>query len=93
MIYKVIKGLSENKSDNSKIENEAKKEIIDPVFFSYIWELNNFMLCPFCREKIHLVDPDQLKMEQLSGEEGFAAVKEKRDLQLLNVFNSKSLQL
>ena len=25
----VIKGLSENKSDNSKIENEVKKEIID----------------------------------------------------------------
>jgi glycine hydroxymethyltransferase len=29
LIYKVIKGLSENKSDNSKIENEVKKEIID----------------------------------------------------------------
>ena len=25
----VIKGLSENKTDNSKIENEVKKEIID----------------------------------------------------------------
>jgi glycine hydroxymethyltransferase len=29
LIYKVIKGLSENKSDNSKIENEVKKDIID----------------------------------------------------------------
>ncbi len=29
LIYKVVKGLSENKSDNSKIENEVKKEIID----------------------------------------------------------------
>ncbi len=29
LIYKVIKGLSKNKSDNSKIENEVKKEIID----------------------------------------------------------------
>ena len=29
LIYKVIKGLSENKSDNSKIENEVKKEIIE----------------------------------------------------------------
>jgi glycine hydroxymethyltransferase len=29
LIYKVIKGLSENKSDNSKIENKVKKEIID----------------------------------------------------------------
>jgi len=29
LIYKVIKGLSENKLDNSKIENEVKKEIID----------------------------------------------------------------
>ena len=25
LIHKVIKGLSENKSDNSKIENEVKK--------------------------------------------------------------------
>jgi glycine hydroxymethyltransferase len=29
LIYKVIKGLSENKSDNSRIEKEVKKEIID----------------------------------------------------------------
>ena len=29
LIYKVIKGLSDNKSDNSKIENEVKKEIIN----------------------------------------------------------------
>ena len=29
LIYKVIKGLSENKLDNSKIENGVKKEIID----------------------------------------------------------------
>ena len=29
LIHKVIKGLSENKTDNSKIENEVKKEIID----------------------------------------------------------------
>ena len=29
LIYKVIKGLSENKTDNSKIENEVKKEIIE----------------------------------------------------------------
>ena len=29
LIHKVIIGLSENKSDNSKIENEVKKEIID----------------------------------------------------------------
>ena len=29
LIYKVIKGLSVNKSDNSKIEKEVKKEIID----------------------------------------------------------------
>ena len=29
LIYKVIKGLSEKKSDNSKIENEVKKEIIE----------------------------------------------------------------
>jgi glycine hydroxymethyltransferase len=29
LIYKVVKGLSENKTDNSKIENEVKKEIID----------------------------------------------------------------
>ena len=29
LIHKVIKGLSESKSDNSKIENEVKKEVID----------------------------------------------------------------
>ena len=29
LIYKVVKGLSENMTDNSKIENEVKKEIID----------------------------------------------------------------
>ncbi len=29
LIYKVVKGLSENKEDNSKVENEVKKEIID----------------------------------------------------------------
>ena len=29
LIHKVIKGLSENNSDNSKIENEVRKEIID----------------------------------------------------------------
>ena len=29
LIHKVIKGLSENKTDNSKIENEVKKEIIN----------------------------------------------------------------
>ena len=29
LIYKVVKGLSENKTDNSKIENEVKKEIIE----------------------------------------------------------------
>jgi len=29
LIHKVIKGLSEKKSDNSKIENEVKKEIVD----------------------------------------------------------------
>ena len=29
LIYKVVKGLSENKTDNSKIENEVQKEIID----------------------------------------------------------------
>ena len=29
LIYKVIKGLSENKLDNSKIENEVKKEVIN----------------------------------------------------------------
>jgi glycine hydroxymethyltransferase len=39
-IHKVIKGLSENKSDNSKIENEVKKDIIDlcaafPIYNNY----------------------------------------------------------
>ena len=29
LIYKVVKGLSDNKTDNSKIENEVQKEIID----------------------------------------------------------------
>ena len=29
LIYKVIKGLSENKLDNSKLEKEVKKEIVD----------------------------------------------------------------
>ena len=29
LIYRVIKGLSENKSDNSKIEKEVKKRVID----------------------------------------------------------------
>ena len=29
LIYRVIKGLSENKLDNSKVENEVKKEIIN----------------------------------------------------------------
>ena len=29
LIYKVIKGLSNNKSDNSQIENEVKKEVIN----------------------------------------------------------------
>ena len=29
LIYKVIKNLSENKTDNSKIENEVKKEVIN----------------------------------------------------------------
>ena len=28
LIYKVIKGLSENKEDNSKIENEVKKDVV-----------------------------------------------------------------
>ena len=37
LIYKVIKGLSESKSDNSKIENEVKKEIIDlALLFLYM---------------------------------------------------------
>ena len=29
LIYKVIKGLSENKTDNSNIEKDVKKEVID----------------------------------------------------------------
>ena len=29
LIFKVIDGLSENKEDNSKIEKETQKEIID----------------------------------------------------------------
>ena len=29
LIHKVIKGLSDNKTDNSRVENEVKKEIID----------------------------------------------------------------
>ena len=29
LIYKVIKGLSKNQEDNSKIEKEVQKEIID----------------------------------------------------------------
>ena len=29
LIYKVIKGLSDNKLDNSKIENEVQKEVVD----------------------------------------------------------------
>ena len=29
LIHKVIKGLSDNKLDNSKVENEVKKEIIN----------------------------------------------------------------
>ena len=29
LIYKVVKGLSENKKDNSKIENEVQKEVIE----------------------------------------------------------------
>ena len=29
LITKTIKGLSENPNDNSKIENEVKKEVID----------------------------------------------------------------
>mgnify|MGYP006114607659 FL=1 len=29
LIYKVIKGLSDNKLDNSKVENEVKKDIIN----------------------------------------------------------------
>jgi glycine hydroxymethyltransferase len=29
LIYKVVKGLSENKLDNSKIENEVKKEVVN----------------------------------------------------------------
>ena len=29
LIYKVIKGLSDNKLDNTKVENEVKKEIIN----------------------------------------------------------------
>ena len=29
LIFKVIKGLSKNKEDNSKIEKETQKEIID----------------------------------------------------------------
>jgi glycine hydroxymethyltransferase len=29
LIYKVIKGLSENKSDNTKIESEVQKEVVD----------------------------------------------------------------
>ena len=29
LIYEVIKGLSENKSDNSKIENEVQKKVIN----------------------------------------------------------------
>ena len=28
LIFKVIKGLSENKEDNSKVENEVKKEVV-----------------------------------------------------------------
>ena len=29
LIHKVVKGLSQNKSDNSRIEKEVRKEIID----------------------------------------------------------------
>ena len=29
LIYKVIKGLSENKEDNSKVENEVKKQVVN----------------------------------------------------------------
>ncbi len=39
LIYKVIKGLSENKSDNSKIEKEVKKEIVDLCATFPIYEI------------------------------------------------------
>ena len=39
LIYKVIKGLSENKSDNSKIENEVKKEVINLCSSFPIYEI------------------------------------------------------
>ena len=57
LITKVVKGLSEqNGQNNSKIEKEVQKEIVDlcssfPIYSKLIKKLT--MLCPFCREKRH----------------------------------------
>ena len=51
LIFKVIDGLSKNKEDNSKIEKEVQKEIIELCSSFPIYIVKIFMLCPFCREK------------------------------------------
>ena len=51
LITKVIKGLSDNKEDNSKIEKEVRKEVVDlcsnfPIYKNLI--IN--MICPICKK-------------------------------------------
>ena len=54
LISKVLNGLSKNGQNNSKIEKEVQKEVIDlcssfPIYSNKIQKIT--MLCPFCREK------------------------------------------
>ena len=37
LIYKVVQGLSKNKEDNTKVEKEVQKEIIDLCSFISIY--------------------------------------------------------
>ena len=92
LISKVVKGLSENKNDNSKIEKQKlKRDNWALLFFSNLWKLNKFMLCPFCREKdTSVVDSRPTRTGPLLEEEDYVVVIEKKDLLLLKEYNFKN---
>ena len=53
LITKTIEGLSKNPNDNSKIEEEVRKEVVDlcsnfPIYKHLRWF--NFMICPICKK-------------------------------------------
>ena len=49
LIFKVIQGISKNKEDNSRIEKEVQKEIIDLCASFLLWKIINYK--PLCRER------------------------------------------